>query len=493
MNAQEEFEQWQQKQLDWAERYSDELISTANEVIDYSIAKLYTRLRYMANAIGRFNYVPYNGTITCDGENIYYDPEWIISRCEATKGHSLPAHDILHQILHCIYRHQFVSPTINRRLWNLATDIAVTSVIADMDRENPISIKKRKKLDELKSEIGEISAERMMQYFDDLSADEKEKVIESLEEDFGQDDDHESWYNMRFKQDKTGKAALTMKLKKGGKQSSCGGSNNDENNSNNNDEDNNGSSSRKSLEEKWREISEHVQKDIEEFNKDKGDGSGNLAQSIRRCNREKYDYTEFLKKFTTIHEVMKINLDEFDYNIYSYGLQTYGNIALVEPLEYKDDRKLHDFVIAIDTSGSVYGDLVQAFLNKTYNIIMNNCTDNNLNIWIVQCDAKVQEAKQITSKEDFERYITNMELHGFGGTDFRPVFEFVDKKINDGTLKNMKGMIYFTDGYGTFPKRMPNYDAAFVFVNERNNPDFEPPEVPSWAIKLVLDGREVMK
>ena len=107
--------------------------------------------------------------------------------------------------------------------------------------------------------------------------------------------------------------------------------------------------------------------------------------------------------------------------------------------------------------------------------------------------AKVQEAKQITSKEDFERYITNMELHGFGGTDFRPVFEFVDKKINDGTLKNMKGMIYFTDGYGTFPKRMPNYDAAFVFVNERNNPDFEPPEVPSWAIKLVLDGREVMK
>ena len=487
------FEQWQQEQLDWVERYSDELISTANEVIDYSLASLYVRLKYMANAIGRFNFIPYSGTMTCDGETIYYDPEWIINRYEATKRHTLPAHDILHQILHCIYRHQFVSPTINRRLWNIATDMAITSVIADMDRDNPISITKRRKLDELKSKIGEISAERIMQYFDDLDADEKEDIIEDLEKDFGQEDDHESWYNMRFKQDKTGKAALTAKIKKGnenGDDDAVGGAGNEDQDD---DNDNGGGSRRKNLEDKWREISEHIQKDIEEFNKNKGDGAGSFAQSIRRCNREKYDYTEFLKKFTTIHEVMKINLDEFDYNIYSYGLKTYGNIALVEPLEYKDDRKLHDFVIAIDTSGSVYGDLVQSFLNKTYNIIMNNCTDNNLNIWIVQCDAKVQEAKQITSKEDFEHYIRNMELHGFGGTDFRPVFTFVDQKIEDGTLRNMKGMIYFTDGYGTFPKRMPNYDAAFVFVNERNDPDYEPPDVPPWAIKLVLDGREVMK
>ena len=84
-----------------------------------------------------------------------------------------------------------------------------------------------------------------------------------------------------------------------------------------------------------------------------------------------------------------------------------------------------------------------------------------------------------------------MELKGFGGTDFRPVFEFVNKKVKDKEFTNLKGLIYFTDGYGTFPKKKQEYDVAFVFVNENNDPDFEPPEVPPWAIKLILEGRDI--
>ena len=63
--------------------------------------------------------------------------------------------------------------------------------------------------------------------------------------------------------------------------------------------------------------------------------------------------------------------DEFDYIFYTYGLKLYKKMPLIEPLEYKDVKKIREFVIAIDTSGSVQGELVQTFLQKTYNIMMN--------------------------------------------------------------------------------------------------------------------------
>ena len=76
----------------------------------------------------------------------------------------------------------------------------------------------------------------------------------------------------------------------------------------------------------------------------------------------------------------------------------------------------------------------------------------------------------------------NVELSGFGGTDFRPVFEYVDDMIQRHEFQNLRGLIYFTDGKGTFPEKAPDYETAFVFIEE----GFSIPEVPSWAIRLVL-------
>lgn len=67
--------------------------------------------------------------------------------------------------------------------------------------------------------------------------------------------------------------------------------------------------------------------------------------------------------------MMKLNPDEFDYNYYTYGLTLYENMPLIEPLEYKEVKRIREFVIAIDTSGSTSGSLVQTFVQKTYNIL----------------------------------------------------------------------------------------------------------------------------
>lgn len=68
-----------------------------------------------------------------------------------------------------------------------------------------------------------------------------------------------------------------------------------------------------------------------------------------------------------------------------------------------------------------------------------------------------------------------------------PVFDTVNDLITQKEFTNLKGLIYFTDGYGTFPSRKPPYETAFVFVKE----DYKSPEVPPWAIKLILQKEEI--
>lgn len=238
----------------------------------------------------------------------------------------------------------------------------------------------------------------------------------------------------------------------------------------------------------WQTISERMQVDLETFGKQRGLLPDAMTQNLAAVNREKYDYTAFLKKFAVMGEAMKINDDEFDYIFYTYGLQLYEKMPLIEPLEYKEIKAIKEFVIAIDTSGSTSGELVQKFVQKTYNILKSTETFfTKINLHIIQCDAVIQEDKKITCREEFDEYLKTMQIRGLGGTDFRPVFEFVEDLRKEKEFTNLKGLIYFTDGYGAFPEKKPDYDTAFVFVDdEYNNPD-----VPPWAIKLILQKDEI--
>lgn len=242
------------------------------------------------------------------------------------------------------------------------------------------------------------------------------------------------------------------------------------------------------LEEKWKEISERMLVDLETSSREWGDKSDGMLQGIKKINRDKYDYATFLRKFSTLKEDIQINDDEFDYVYYTLGMERYGNIPLIEPLEYKEVRKVRDFVIAIDTSGSCAGEVVQKFLDKTFSIFMQQ--ENffrKINLHIIQCDAEIQEVVKITDKTEFEDYIRNLEFKGFGGTDFRPVFEYVQRMIDEKEFDDLKGLIYFTDGNGTYPKRRPPYETAFIFVDDD---EFEY-QVPSWAMKLVLETSDI--
>ena len=157
---------------------------------------------------------------------------------------------------------------------------------------------------------------------------------------------------------------------------------------------------------------------------------------------------------------------------------------LLEPLEYKEVRRLSDLVIAIDTSGSCSGEIVRRFLEETWSILNTEGQFfRKMNIHVIQCDCVIQEHEQITCEEEWKEYLDKITVKGGGDTDFTPVFRLVQKLQKNGRLKNLKGLLYFTDGDGIYPTERPEYETAFVFLNEA----LKKGKPPAWAHSLTLD------
>jgi predicted metal-dependent peptidase len=506
---------------------ANKILQLSRDILILSRNTLLVNLRFLDAALGQFKYVPFDApVIGTDGLNLFYNPMTILTLYQTGKEDA--ARGYLHMVLHCIFRHMYVSANINRRLWNLACDIAVENAITDLNVKSVKTAHETEMISEfhkLEKEIGRLTAEKIYRYLRDSGI--KGKSLNRLERIFYVDE-HSFWYrdemvsqsgidddnngssgagsgNTGGRSDNTDR--LDEEHDKADKNDSRNNSSFDDrqdedkhldgstgkgevipnSNINNRDED---SISRAEQEEIWKQISERMQMDLETFSKDIGKGTGNMIQNLREVNREKYDYAAFLKKFAVRGELMWVSDDEFDYIYYTYGLKMYGRMPLIEPLEYKEAKRIREFVIAIDTSASVIGSQVEAFITKTYNILKSTESFfSKINLHIIQCDVQIKEHVRITTKEEFDEYISNMKIIGAGGTDFRPVFEAVDEMLANKEFRNLKGLIYFTDGYGTFPSKKPDYDTAFVFVND----DYEKPQVPAWAIRLVLPREDLVQ
>ena len=445
----------------------------AEEVLILSRNTLLVNLRFLDMALSQFILYPIDvSTIMTDGQLILYNPQYVLTEFKEQKETTV--RDYLHMVMHCVYRHMFVGASIDRPLWNLACDIAVENAITELGLKRTQSKQEsyqKAHIQKLKTKVKDLTAEKIYNHF--KTNNYPPLVLSTLANDFYADD-HTIWYMSDEEKNAYGIGASSQSNE--GKNQEMGGNST------------NCFISRAELEAEWQKISERMQVDIETFGKQRGIAPGSLMQNLKEVNREKYDYTAFLKKFAVMGEVMKINDDEFDYVFYTYGLKLYDRMPLIEPLEYKEVKRIKEFVLAIDTSGSTSGELIQRFVQKTYNVLKSTESFfSKINLHIIQCDADIQEHVKITTQEEFDKYLKTMKIHGLGGTDFRPVFELTDKLIKEKEFHNLKGLIYFTDGCGEVPAQKPNYETAFVFIDdEYNNYD-----VPPWAIKMTLRAEEI--
>ena len=403
--------------------------------------ELYFSMRFLDVALSSFVYqmdssVSPFGT---DGAVMYFHPQQLGGLLRENR--ILVNRGYLHMVFHCIFRHMF-KRTDDERYWDLSCDIAAEHLIDGCDKR-PVrwsrSLLRRETYRKLEAGGRVMNAERI---FRELKAWElTEKELSRLEEEF-RTDDHRYWENRGPERKKEPE-----------------------------------------LSRKWQEINEKMETDLETFSKEASEENGSFLGQLRVENRERQDYREFLRKFAVLREEMGTDPDTFDYGFYSYGLTLYGNMPLIEPLETREVRRIADFVIVIDTSMSCSGTLVRRFLEETYSVLkQNDSYFRRVNVHIIQCDEKVHSDVKITSEKELKKYMDQFELYGEGGTDFRPAFAYVDELLGRGEFDDLKGLIYFTDGYGIYPSRMPPYKTAFVFLEE----DYRDADVPAWAIRLVL-------
>lgn len=404
--------------------------------------RIVVHLRFLDAALAGLSFEAAYGTegIACDGQKIRYDPVYVLRQYKEEPNRI--TRTLLHILLHLIFNHPYRYERMERELWDAAVDMAVENAVLELGlggMELRGDDRRREALADWKTRVEGLTAERIYKRLRENRMEPEALAELSL---LFWRDTHASWA-----------ARETLEL----------------------------------TAQQWKKISERVKAELKSFSQDKSDNRS-IVQNLEEATREKYDYGDFLRRFSVSGEDMRINDEEFDYVYYTYGLSLYGNLPLVEPLEYKDVNKIKEFVIAIDTSASCRGKLVQAFLNKTYSILKSSESFfRKVNIHILQCDSDVRQDTKITCDEDFEAFMKQGHLEGFGSTDFRPVFDYVNRCIEEGVFENLKGLIYFTDGYGVFPERMPPYDTAFVFLDN----GAEQPGIPPWAIKLVLSSEDI--
>lgn len=240
--------------------------------------------------------------------------------------------------------------------------------------------------------------------------------------------------------------------------------------------------------EKWEHILAYTSQNKTGMQSRAGTQTNDQQEELDEIYRSKYDYRKFLKQFCRLREEVELDTESFDYIFYSFGMEHYGNIPLIEPLEYKEVNRLEELVIAIDTSGSCDGETVRRFLGETYSILSEKENFfHKMKVYLIQCDCCIQDVKVIHSEEEWKEYSKNITIQGRGGTDFRPVFRYVKEQQEKKEIRSLKALIYFTDGDGIYPGSKPDYETAFVFLHKTEKMELVPP----WAIRLVAEQEGV--
>lgn len=431
------------EQLELGER----LKKLGEEILTASRNELYLQMPFLDLALSSLAWEPSGKTQTLgtNGEKLFYQTSHLMRLYR--QGRQVMNRAYLHSLFHCLFRQLAKAQGKERAYWDVACDIAIESVLDDLPERGvrrPVGVFRQSVYQRLRSSMPVLTAEGVYRWLMEETLEQEE--LKKYAREFLVDD-HGFWgLQQEDPQDQGGQ------------------------------------------DEKWQEIGEKLQTGMATISKGMAPGMGDLMEQVQVATRQRQDYRAFLRKFAVCREEDQLDLDAFDYGFYSYGLRLYGNMPLVEPPEFREVRKIQDFVIVIDTSMSCSGELVHRFLEETYSILKDTESFfRKVHIRVLQCDQQVRGDQKITNGKELKEYMECLELRGGGGTDFRPAFAYVDELLERGEFQRLGGLIYFSDGLGQYPKKRPPYETAFIYPDEGQ----AEPEAPPWVIKLMLSQEEL--
>lgn len=166
-----------------------------------------------------------------------------------------------------------------------------------------------------------------------------------------------------------------------------------------------------------------------------------IARTVDELTKGKVNWRERLRRFVTVHAK----------NDFSWSRPQRRMIPFGYYLPSLHSEAMDALVVAIDTSGSIDAYTLNLFGSE---VIAAKDAARPSSLSAIYCDARVNHVDTFAEHDH-----VHFDIHGGGGTDFRPPFEYID----ENSLKP-SCFIYLTDGLGPFPAKPPPYPVLWVMT-----------------------------
>ena len=354
-----------------------------------------------------------------DAKNIYYNPEMmdmLFSIGKLNKTDDL-YFTVAHEIVHIMFLHVFRRGNRNPAIWNIAIDIAANNYLVDV-----VGIKPKLLNPIIEKKYSGLLAEEIYA----LLYEELEKSNGNREEEGEIETDEDIRKILKIKGEIIDDHSKHNELSEDEK---------------------------KNLEEDWKK---RVQIAVA------SDGRGDIPDYLKRVFDEIYPPKKDWRKI--IAEALTEWRDDYTFNPPDIRFSS-------EDFAFPDLQKEHklEVAVAVDTSGSISDKELKEFMSEVYAIVKSY---NHTLVHLIPCDAGVDESKvtQLSGSVTKDEFM-KVEITGGGGTDFSPVFEYLEKS---GLEDKIKTLIYLTDGDGKVPTdRNGNYPYNVIWVLNNRRPHDE--------------------
>ena len=355
--------------------------------------------------------IPTAGVTIENGQiKLFYNPSFLQKQYDEEENPKMKLLRICaileHELLHLVYEHVLRSKLYNRipEIYNIATDIAINQYIPDLDTS---------------------------------------KFLTPNKFDLPSNKDAEFYYNELVKN------AKFIHIEK------LGNFNQNQQNSNS----------------KVKYKGKSVGKQVDSHEKWKNSSNDNLTKEVlKQAVREAYQQSqksrgylpsyleEQIEKLLTPPTISwKTLLRQYVGNSVKTGFRSSWkrpNRRLGEDFKGKISKRTIKIAVAIDTSGSVGSEEFKEFISEIKGI-MNSYKSS---IKIIECDAIIQKEYELKPYSKIDT-----KFKGRGGTDYKPVFDLLNKK------REIDLLIYFTDLYCDFNECNPRgYEVIWICTSKGN-------------------------
>lgn len=343
-------------------------------------------------------------TFATDGENLFFNSEF----CESLKHKEIMT-VLAHEVMHCAKGHLWRMPSnTDFEKWNIATDNEINHELEDinlkMGTPSPWPWPSTGK--ELQTRFKGMAAEKIYNIL--MSEKQENKQGQKPNPKNGKQDTN----NKNF-----GEVIPLQKPEEKGKQ-----------------------------EREWKKAIIDAYKATKPK---KGHLPGDLEEIIEKLLSNKIDWKNILKD-----KLFTIAKD--DYSFKKPNVR-YSMADFILPC--LESEKMGEIIFAIDTSGSIDQDLLKDFLGLAQEALDDLRPEKLI---VIQCDTKIHTVNEFESGDNID-----LKIYGRGGTDFSPVFEYIEKKSEEPII-----LIYLTDLCGSWPSFIPDYPVLWVTKKDLNNVPF---------------------